>query len=585
MKLVSVNVSEPKTVDHLGRRVSTGIYNEPVTGRVMVRKLNVDGDGQADLTVHGGVYKAVYVYDLENIRYWQQELGRDDLGYGHFGENFTVEGMTDDRIHIGDVFRIGGALLEVTQPRVPCFKLEMKMDLPGFSRQFITSGRLGFYLRVLEEGEVGAGDSIERVQVGPEKITVWEFARLYYFDYNNQERIRRLLRISAIPPDWSRAFEEILAATREKGKKRKTPERAWKGFRNFIVDRKVPESQTITSFYLVPEDREPLPIYLPGQFLTFRLSIPGQPKPVIRTYSLSECPCHAEYYRVTIKRESPPDDPAIISGSNYFHNLVEPGTRIQVAASRGDFFLNPQEETPVILLSGGVGLTPMISMLNAIVDSGKNRPTWFIHGTRNGIHHAMCKHMRQAAAENDNITVHIRYSQPRPEDVKGRDYDSTGHVTVDFLGELLPDKNMDFYLCGPPPFMKSLLKDLLDCGVPQNRIHFELFGPASMLQEGIRSKRALSRKKPVSGEEAFEVVFLQTGTTAKWDPEYENLLDFAEDQGVFPDFSCRSGICHTCMHELLEGEVEYAFEPLDPPYPGQVLLCCARPKSNLVIDV
>ena len=340
MKLVSVNVSMPKTVDHLGRRVSTGIYNEPLDGRVMVRKLNVEGDSQADLTVHGGVYKAVYVYDLKNTRYWRQELGRDDLGYGHFGENFTVEGMPDDRIHIGDVFRIGGALLEVTQPRLPCFKLEMKMNLPGFSRQFITSGRLGFYFRVLEEGEVGAGDSIERVQVGPEKITVWELAQLYYFDYDNREKIRRLLSIPALPPDWSRAFEEILASAGARGKKRKTPERAWKGFRNFIVDKKVPESQTITSFYLVPEDGQPLPVYMPGQFLTFRLSIPGHSKPVIRNYSLSECPCHAEYYRVTIKQEPPPGDPAIVSGSNYFHNLVEPGTRLQVAASRGDFFLN-----------------------------------------------------------------------------------------------------------------------------------------------------------------------------------------------------------------------------------------------------
>jgi MOSC domain-containing protein YiiM len=206
MKLVSVNASMPKTVDHLGRRVSTGIYNEPVDGRLMVRKLNVEGDSQADLTVHGGVYKAVYVYDLENIDYWRQELRRDDLVYGHFGENFTVEGMLDDRIHIGDVFRIGGALLEVTQPRLPCFKLEMKMNLPGFSRQFITSGRLGFYFRVIEEGEVGAGDLIELVETGPEQITVWELAQLYYFDYNNQEKIHRLLRIPALPPDWVRAF-------------------------------------------------------------------------------------------------------------------------------------------------------------------------------------------------------------------------------------------------------------------------------------------------------------------------------------------------------------------------------------------
>ena len=178
MKLVSVNVSLPKTVEHEGRMVSTGIYKEPVTGRVMVRKLNLDGDGQADLSVHGGVYKAVYVYDLESYRYWRRELDRDDLANGHFGENLTVEGMPDDQIHIGDIFRVGSALLEVTQPRVPCFKLEMKMGLPDFSRQFLTSGRLGFYCRVVEEGEVGAGDPIDRVEVGPERVTVREFASL-----------------------------------------------------------------------------------------------------------------------------------------------------------------------------------------------------------------------------------------------------------------------------------------------------------------------------------------------------------------------------------------------------------------------
>ncbi|BBO71441.1 molybdenum cofactor biosynthesis protein [Desulfosarcina alkanivorans] len=216
MNLVSVNVGMPKTVEHLGRKVSTGIFKSPVDGRVMVRKLNVDGDGQADLTVHGGVYKAVYAYDLENILYWQRVLDRDDIGFGHFGENFTVEEMPDDRIHIGDVFRVGSALLEVTQPRVPCFKMEMKMDLPGFSRQFITSGRLGFCFRVLEEGEVGAGDEIELITTGPGKITVWDFARLYFFDYDNLEKIRRLIRIPAVPPDWVRVFEEILTSSGEK---------------------------------------------------------------------------------------------------------------------------------------------------------------------------------------------------------------------------------------------------------------------------------------------------------------------------------------------------------------------------------
>jgi ferredoxin-NADP reductase/MOSC domain-containing protein YiiM len=583
MKLVSVNISLPKTVEHEGRTVSTGIYNEPVAGRVMVRKLNLEGDGQADLSVHGGVYKAVYFYDVESYSYWREELGRDDLDYGHFGENFTVEGMPDDQIHIGDVFRIGGALLEVTQPRTPCFKLEMKMGLPGFSRQFVTSGRLGFYCRVIKEGEVGVGDLIERVEVGPDQITVREFAHLYYFDYSNQEKIRLILKLPSIPPEWRGAFEQLLATAGDRAKKDKAPARAWQGFRTFVVDRKVPESETITSFYLVPDDGEPLPVYMPGQFLTFKLSIPGYPKPVIRTYSLSDSPGHPGYYRVTIKREPLPEDPSEVSVSNYFNDQIKPGTKVQVGAPRGVFFLDPKEETPVVLLSGGVGLTPMISMLNAIVESGGKRPVWFIHGTRNGIHHAMCKHMRLVAAENDNVTMHIRYSQPRPEDLKGRDYDSTGHVNVDLLKNLLPNKDMDFFLCGPPPFMKSLIKDLHAWGVQKDRIRFELFGPAALLQEGTRPKR--SKTKREAGKEAFEVVFLQSGTTAKWDPEYENLLNFAEVQGVFPDFSCRSGICHTCMYELLEGEAEYAFEPLDPPYPGQVLLCCSRPKSNLVIDV
>jgi ferredoxin-NADP reductase/MOSC domain-containing protein YiiM len=583
MKLISVNVSLPKTVSHQGRRVSTGIYKEPVTGRVMVRKLNVDGDGQGDLLVHGGVYKAVYMYDIENIFYWREVLGRQDLNYGHFGENFTVEGMPDDRIHIGDVFRIGSVLLEVTQPRVPCFKLEMKMGLPGFSRQFLASGRLGFYCRVMEEGEVGAGDSIERIQVGPEKITVWEFARLYYFDTHNLEKIRRLLRIPSIPPGWSRAFGKLLAVSGEKGKKRKTPERAWQGFRPFIVRRKVPESQTITSFYLVPEDVNPLPPYMPGQSLTFKLSVPGLPRPVVRTYSLSDCPCHTEFYRITIKRESLPKDPENISVSNYFHNLVEPGTRLQVAAPRGDFFLDPKEDTPVVLLSGGVGMTPMISMLNDIIDSDNKRPVWFVHGTRNGLDHAMRGHMRRIAAENDNITVHICYSQPQPEDVQGRDYDSIGHVTVQLLKELLPHNDMEFYLCGPPPFMHSLIKGLWEWGVPERRIRVEVFGPDALMLEGTRPKRRQQEKS--DGEEIYEIVFSQSGITAQWDPESENLLNFAEEQGVFPDFSCRAGICQTCGYALLEGEVEYNFEPLTSPYPGQVLLCCTRPKSNLVIDI
>lgn len=210
MKLLSVNVSLPKVVSNNGKNVRTGIFKEPVQGRVMLRSLNLDGDGQADLVGHGGIYKAVYVYSIENYHYWKQELSGDDFSYGQFGENFTVEGMLDDEVNVGDVFRVGSALAEVTQPRVPCFKLAMKMQMPAFLKPFMASERVGFYLRVLEEGEVGAGDVIKRVKVGPEEMTVKEMFHLLYFASDKVEGARRALRIPALSPGWRGAFEEIV---------------------------------------------------------------------------------------------------------------------------------------------------------------------------------------------------------------------------------------------------------------------------------------------------------------------------------------------------------------------------------------
>ena len=213
MKLLSVNVSPPAEVVHGGKTVTTGIFKEPVDGRVMLRMLNLDGDGQADLIGHGGIYKAAYAYSVENYDYWKRELGRTDFTFGQFGENFTVEGMLEDEIHVGDVFRVGGALVEVTQPRVPCYKLGIKMGLRGFEKTFLASGRVGFYLRVLEEGEVGAGDVLDRVRTDPERMTVREICRLLYFDPENLGGARKALRIRALSPGWRQSFEERLAKT------------------------------------------------------------------------------------------------------------------------------------------------------------------------------------------------------------------------------------------------------------------------------------------------------------------------------------------------------------------------------------
>ncbi len=581
MALKSVNESMPKDIAHNGKIVTTGIFKEPLEGRVMLRRLSLEGDGQADLWGHGGAFRAVYVYSFENYAYWAREFGRDDFTIGQFGENFTVEGMLEDDIHVGDVFRVGAALVEVSQPRVPCYKLAIKMGIEGFQNQFLASGRMGFYLRVLEEGEVGAGDTVELVERDPRAMTVRKVNDLLYFDKENLEATGKALAIPALAHGWKGSFEARLA-------KAAPPVETRERYRSFVVDRIEPESETITSFYLVPEDGAALPGFLPGQFLTFELSIPGQPKPVLRTYSLSDGP-NSDSYRVSIKREpAPADRPDLMPGlsSGYFHDQVGVGSKIRVGAPRGKFHLDPDSERAIVLLSGGVGLTPMISMMTAIVQSGTRRPVWFLHGARNGREHAMGARVRAMAEDNDNVHAHILYSQPEAGDIEGRDYDGRGRVDIALLKQVLPFDDYEFYICGPAPFMRSLYCGLLSLGVSEGRIHYEFFGPASILKEDAKPTgpaQAPTAETELAG--GIQVTFARSGVTAAWDAACESILDLAERQGLTPDYSCRSGICHTCMCAVVEGEVEYLEEPLDEPEPGCVLICCSRPKTSLVIEL
>lgn len=580
MKLLSVNVALPKEVLHKGKTVTTGIFKEPVEGRAMVRRLNIDGDGQADLIGHGGEFRAVYVYSFDNYTYWERELKRTDFKFGQFGENLTVEGMLDQDIHVGDKFRIGTALFEVTQPRVPCYKLAIKMAVEGFYGQILKSGRLGFYFRVLEEGKIGAGDSIEKTESHPVRMNIADVNSLMYFDKDNRNEMKRALSIKALSPGWQHVFEDRLA-------KAKTAGPAEQKLRTFVVERKEPESETITSFYLVPEDRKALDPFLPGQYLPLKLDIPGQYQPILRTYSLSDRP-KADTYRLSIKREpAPKDQPDVYPGvaSNYFHDEVTIGTKLLAQSPRGKFFLDPHSDRPVVLLSAGVGLTPLVSMLNAIVETGSGRQTFFLHGCRNGREHALGDHIRKIASENENVHVHIRYSQPSPQDVKGQDYDDKGYVDIELVKRLVLNKDLDFYLCGPAPFMKSLFNGLLDWGVPEVRIHYEFFGPASVLKERGRVATAKRVAEATQCCEDIEVTFSKSGIKANWNPSFESILDLAEANGLSPDYSCRSGICHTCICKLEEGEVDYVLEPLDAPEEGTVLICCSKPKSHVVVDV
>lgn len=581
MKLLSVNVSVPKEVPYRGKTVTTAIFKEPVDGRVMVRRLNIDGDDQADRRVHGvGFEMAIYVYPVEHYAFWEKELDRKSFPHGQFGENFTIEGLSEDTVHVGDIFRVGGSLLQATQPRVPCYKLAMRMGQGvDFPARFQESGRMGFYCRVLEEGEVRAGDAIDLVERDEGSVTIAEFIRVYLHESHEPASLKRVLASRDLGDGWRVYLEKML--------KKAEPvigPRGWEGFRPFLVDRKVPESETITSFYLRPEDGQSLPSFMPGQFLTFRLDIPGRATPVTRTYSLSDSPNHPDYYRISVKRLlAPTDRPDLAPGlsSNYLHDCVEPGTRLCVKGPRGKFTLDPNDDTPVVLLSGGVGLTPMVSMLNAIAGAGSRRPTWFIHGTPHGGEHAMASHVRRIAETHEDIHTHIVYSQPRSQDMEGRNYDSRGHVNVELLKRLLPPAAYDFYLCGPRPFMKSLYDGLRAWGVAESHIYYEFFGPASTLKDAVEPAAVAASKS----REGVEVSFAKAGLTIKWDESSDSILDLAEAQGLRPDFSCRMGICHTCMSKLVEGEVEYACDPIDLPDPGCVLICCAKPKTNVVVDV
>ncbi len=592
MKILSVSVGTPRTVPYGDGEAVTGIFKEPVSGRVRVRGTGIEGDQQADPKVHGGPNMAVYVYPVEHYAFWEQELDRRGLPYGQFGENLTIDGLTEEIVRVGDIFRIGTARLQVTQPRIPCYKLGIRMDEgPDFPKRFLLAGRLGFYFRVLEEGELGAGDPIVLEDSDQSSVTVAEFIRISQFESHDPEGLERLLAARDLSGDWRTRLEHML------DKARLVPEaKGWQGYRNFLIDRKVSESETITSFYLKPEDGQPLPPFKPGQYLTYRFDLPDRDTPLTRTYTLSDCP-NPGYYRLTVKREpAPPDRPDLLPGlgSNYLHGMIQVGSTLCAREPRGEFWLAPKESTPVVLLSGGVGLTPMICMLNAIVAAGTRRPTWFIHATRNGREHAMGDHIRRLAAEHDNLRTHVCYDEPDPNDVQGRDYDTPGRVTMALLQELLPDNAFEYYICGPTPFMRGLFNGLLDWGVPEDRIHYEFFGPESDLHAAPKDERPAELVEPAAVPEAAEsaadqpgvqVTFARAGMTVDWDAGAESLLDLAEAHGLRPDFACRAGICHTCMVDLVEGEVEYTEEILDDPDPGTILICCSKPKGNVVIDV
>ncbi len=365
-------------------------------------------------------------------------------------------------------------------------------------------------------------------------------------------------------------------------------ESGWNGTRKFLVSKKVIEAKDQCSFYFTPHDGRVLPPFEPGQFLTFRLDIPGQKKQTIRCYSLSDSP-NTDYYRCTIKRVPPPRDSEFEPGlsSNYFHDFVEEGKIVDVRAPGGHFYLDTKRQTPVVLIGGGIGLTPVLSMVNYIIDTGSKRETWFFYGLTNGIDHAMKEHLEKIDSEHDNIKICIVYSRPREgEDIEGRDFKYHGRVGADLFKKVLPSNNYDYYFCGPPPMMNSLFEGLREWGVPEEKIHYEAFGPATVSKKKDADKAA--DKAPAAASEAsatnIEVTFSQTGKTFPWSSDSGSLLEFAEENDISMDSGCRAGNCGTCVTAVKSGDVEYLSEPGDTPDSGTCLTCISVPKNSITLD-
>ncbi|MEP7191810.1 MAG: MOSC domain-containing protein [Actinomycetota bacterium] len=584
-RLVAVNVGLPRDVAWRGRTVHTGVWKRAVEGPRMVRTVNIEGDGQGDLAGHGGPNRAVLVYQLASYVHWQEFFGRDDFELGQFGENLTVEGLSDDEVCIGDQYQIGDAVFEVSQPRVTCYRVGLRLGQPQLPALLVSHRRPGFYLRVLREGEVQAGDPIRKLRTGPEAMTVADVDALLYLPGHDRDDVARALRIPALSPGWRESFQAVLRSdegtTGNAGLNEAAtePPPAWRGFRPVHVVEVVRETGTVVSLLLAAADGEDLPAAQAGQFVVLRLDLGDRQPPASRSYSLSGPPGSAEY-RTSVKREPHGDFSAFV------HDSIRTGAVVEMSAPRGRFTLTPGD-APVLLVSAGIGATPVLSMLHALVQTRSTREVWWLHGARNGTEHVFAAEVRELLDQLPNAHTQICYSAPLPTDIMGRDYTHRGRLAADSLQSPPLPPNAHAYICGPQGFMSDIQVELVRLGVDAAQVHTEVFGAGPAITPGIAARPAIPPHQPAGRPGSGpNVSFARSGLTVPWRDDFISVLELAEACAVPTRWSCRTGICHTCEAGLLAGTVSYNPAPVDLPASGNVLVCCAVPDSDdVVIDL
>ena len=523
-RLLSVNVGLPRDITWKGRTVHTGIWKNPVQDRCRVSRLNLEGDGQGDLAGHGGGHRAVFVYQIESYTYWQEQLKRNDFVYGQFGENFTIEGLADDAVRIGDRFQ--------------------------------------------------------------KRMTVAEINALLYLPNHPRDRLERALRIEALSPGWRGSFKALLKSQQNgasKGNAGLAPAAAAHpaapGFQSLVVTSIDRESADVLSFAMRSADSHPLPMALPGQYVVVRLQPTAGDPTIFRSYSLSGPP-PTKQYRISVKIE--PNGAA----GNYVREHLRVGDLLDVSSPRGSFVLQPGER-PIILLSAGIGATQVLAMLHALAAARSTRQVIWLHSVRDGRHHPFAGEVRRLMHTLTNGRSYVSYTRPDPTDKTGEDFNATGRFSRSVFDALELPRDGAVYLYGPTRFMADMREALTVLGLAPERIHIEIFNGGESMTPGVVGAVTREPHPPGDEANTGPLVsFARSSISAHWDAsQYESILEMAEACDVPVRWACRTGVCHNCESGLVSGAIVYGPEPLDKPADGNLLVCCSQPTGDVVIDL
>lgn len=576
-KIVALSVAVPQLINMNGREVTTAIVRSTSTDPLEVVEGGIAGNQPAVHTEH------VLAFPAEHYDYWSNRLGtpRANWYWCWWGENLTISGISEEDLHVGDIVDIGSARFRVTSPRIPCFKVAWRVGQPdSILPKMMETGRVGFHLEVLKPGVVTLTDVVRVVATEPDAITVAELSRVLL---SQSPEVLPLLRATlALPALGFKARKAVQQRVNLIEDKQRLQIGRWRGWRAFTIDAVQDEAEDIRSFYMRPEDGDPIAPPVAGQFLTVRPELPGEAA-LIRPWTISGVDLEKNRYRITVRRIEGG------RGTKIMHDRMGPDSRIHLRPPSGQFTLDRSGFRRIALFSGGIGVTPLLTMLTDYVAMGSQAPPLlWLQVVQNGRVHAFRDEVDALLSEAPLARRILWYTDPDPDDVIGRDYDRVGRPTAEEIEAIIkpkypvspfgkefpvPGTETEFYLCGPSGLETMLRTTLGGLGVRPELIKSETFASAVA-------------GSPASIETAT-VHFTSSGVTAQWHADDGlTLLDLAEAAGLEPPYACRSGTCQSCTSRISDGQVDYTARPAIQPEAGSILLCCSRPASaSLSIDI